>query len=112
MNILIDDHRTHLPDGTVPDIILRNATAATNFLMHWHFWAEDDALYLDHDMGPNAYADWAGSGYDVLTWLEEWKQRNPKYELPGKMIVVSDNPAGRLRMELVIGKLYGADARV
>jgi hypothetical protein len=52
MNILIDDQRTHCPDGTVPDIILRNARAATNIL------------------------------------------------------VVSDNPAGRKRMEQVIEKLY------
>lgn len=104
MNILIDDERSYLPDGSVPDIICRNYTAATNyFLKCWQFWAEDDTLYIDHDLGTE---DPNQTGYDVLTWMEQRRHLDPKYELPGKIVIVSDNPAGRQRMELVIEKLY------
>lgn len=59
-----------------------------------------DILYLDHDlMSFNQRGEM--TGYDIMCWLE----RNPEY-LPGKIELVTSNPAGRQRMQQVIDKLY------
>ena len=81
-----------------------------------------DILYLDHDLGACKDCVSKGlsvgdmltpettfyntcshekTGYDILTWLEGNKQF-----LPQKIILVTANPVGRKRMELVIEKLY------
>ena len=40
------------------------------------------------------------TGYDVLCWLEE----HPKY-IPEKIIVITQNPSAREKMNLVIKKI-------
>jgi hypothetical protein len=57
-----------------------------------------DILYLDHDLGQEDHK----TGYGIMCWLEA----NLKY-LPGDVICVSRNPAGRRDIELVANKLYG-----
>jgi hypothetical protein len=57
-----------------------------------------DKLYLDHDLGETK------TGYDVMCWLEI----NPKC-LPREIILVTSNPVGRQRMQMVIDKLYGGN---
>jgi len=60
-----------------------------------------DLLLLDHDLGDFSH-DKEKTGYDILLFLEE----NPQY-LPKGIQIVSSNPVGRQRMQVVIDKLYG-----
>lgn len=57
-----------------------------------------DVLYLDHDLAdPNP----AHTGYDVLNFLE----LNP-HLLPGRIVLVTQNPVGMEKMRKLIEKLY------
>lgn len=63
-----------------------------------------DLLYLDHDLG-GVRAEYGRTGYeltgyDIMCFLEA----NPKF-LPKHIVIVSDNPPGRARMEMVLKKL-------
>lgn len=60
-----------------------------------------DILYLDHDLGDfeNKYER---TGYHIMCFLEE----NQQY-LPKKIVIVSSNPVGRQKIQMVIDKLYG-----
>ena len=58
-------------------------------------------LYLDHDLGD---PDPSKTGYDIINFLEA----NPKL-LPGRIVLVTSNPVGRKKMQVVIDKLYGRD---
>ena len=60
-----------------------------------------DLLLLDHDLGDFNHGV-EKTGYDIMLFLEE----NPQH-LPGKIEIVSSNPIGRQRMQVVIDKLYG-----
>jgi hypothetical protein len=97
LRILLDDEKTHLPDGSVPDLIIRNYDAA---MLLWICsdidWTE---LYIDHDLGTEK------TGYDFLCEIEKADQQGE--DTPGKIVCVSNNGAGRLRMQLVIDKIYG-----
>jgi len=88
--LLIDDIRT-LPDT----VIARTFEEGMEQIRDHGPW---DVLYLDHDLGD---PDPKKTGYDVLNWLEEF----PSY-LPGKIVLVTSNPVGRLRMNVVIERLY------
>ena len=102
MKILIDDKRNVLPDGTEPDIIIRNYNSGLIFIVDWMFSTEFDTLYIDHDLGSKK------TGYDLLTTLEYARHLDlESYPLPYDIICVSDNPPGRARIEQVIEKLYG-----
>ena len=52
-----------------------------------------EVISLDHDLGEDA-----GDGYEVLQYLEAEIFRNPKYELPQKILVHSANTVARKRM--------------
>lgn len=57
-----------------------------------------DILYLDHDLGdPSPYK----TGYDIMCFLEA----NPEF-LPDSIQLVTSNPVGRQKMQVVIDKLY------
>jgi hypothetical protein len=60
-----------------------------------------DILYLDHDLGFTDAGD-EMTGYNVMCWLEA----NPQFK-PGRIEIVSSNPVGRARMQVVIDRLYG-----
>ena len=60
-------------------------------------------LYLDHDLGEE---DPRKTGYDIMCFLEE----NQRY-MPGQIIVVSSNPVGRQKMQVVIDRLYNGVER-
>jgi len=49
-------------------------------------------ISLDHDLGEDA-----GTGYDVLTFLEAEVNRNPRYRVP-KILVHTANTVARARM--------------
>lgn len=57
-------------------------------------------LSLDHDLGN----DEKGTGYDVITWLEEKVFFNPEFKLP-KIKVHSANPVAKRRMEAGVYKI-------
>lgn len=56
-------------------------------------------LYLDHDLGD---PDPRHTGYDIICWIEA----NPDMK-PDQIVLVTDNPVGRRKMQVVIDKLYG-----
>jgi hypothetical protein len=58
-----------------------------------------DILYLDHDLGD---PDPKHTGYDIMNFLEEHQEH-----LPSKIIIVSSNPVGVLKINSVIKRLYG-----
>jgi hypothetical protein len=67
---------------------------------------------LDHDLAPEHYAEeqqlpatGAKTGYDVVCWMEE----HDVWPVEG-VVVHSQNPAGRARMEQVIRRHYGGQA--
>lgn len=107
MKILIDDERKSLPDGTRPDIIIRNYRAA--LLVGWGVFEGND-VYLDHDLGS------VRTGYDWITKLEEFHHNykdaigfTTGEHLPAKIVCVSMNGPGRLRIQQVIDNLYNRD---
>lgn len=60
-----------------------------------------DTISLDHDLGDDPEA---GTGYDVLTWIEERVHTDPSYE-PPILRVHSANPPARERMERAISAI-------
>lgn len=100
MRILIDDKRDFLPDGSAPDLIVRNF--ATGMFVLDYLITDDDELYVDHDLGEENEDH---TGYRLLSILEDGVHNGTTY-LPEKVECVSDNGAGRLRIQLVIDKLY------
>jgi|SRR5712692_5919451 len=110
MKILIDDQRSILPDGTLPDVIIRTFTAANNVVLGLGFAYDNPQglggmeLYLDHDLGEEK------TGYDFICNLERElysiSDMGTDLYLPEKIVCVSDNPAGRKRIQQVIDKLY------
>lgn len=65
-----------------------------------------DELFLDHDLGDFVIGT-ERTGEHIMKFLEE----NPQY-LPGNIILVTANPVGRQRMEVIIKKLYAAKENV
>lgn len=55
------------------------------------------ALSLDHDLGPPE----AGTGYDVIRWLEE-RVALYGFQPPSLIIIHTANPSARIRMELTL----------
>lgn len=111
MKILIDDERNTLPDGSIPDIIIRNFGAAMLFWMLWDEWSwENLELYVDHDLGNPE----DGSGYDFLANIEATMASpdTKPIQLPAKIVVVSANIPGAERMEACVKSIYKMAGRV
>lgn len=87
--LLIDDLR-EIP----ADVVARTFDAGIEALKSEKF----DVLYLDHDLGDD---DPKKTGYGVMNFLEA----NPEH-LPGKIVLVTANPVGRVNMQRVIERLY------
>jgi hypothetical protein len=94
--LLIDDHRGWrevlriVPAPTDVQVIARTFGEGLAMLQQ-HRW---DELYLDHDLGDDA------TGHDVMLWLE----RRPEI-LPHRIILVTANPIGHIKMAWVIDRL-------
>lgn len=60
-----------------------------------------DTLLLDHDLA--CYADDGEelTGYKIMLFLEE----HPEY-LPKRIVLVTSNPVGRDKMQVVVDKLF------
>jgi hypothetical protein len=94
--LLIDDMR-NLP----ADKVARSYKDGIDALTNEGPW---DLLLLDHDLG--SYDEWGRekTGYDIICFLEA----NPGLK-PKSIRIVSSNPVGRQRMQVVIDKLYGGE---
>lgn len=100
--LLIDDTRTvdfieRRYDAT-PTTIARNFAEGINALKNG---GPFDLLLLDHDLASYDEEGNELTGYKIMLFLEE----HPEY-LPGQIVVVSSNPVGRDKMQVVIDKLY------
>jgi hypothetical protein len=110
LRILVDDEKTDLPDGSSPDIILRNYGIAADWLVN--YWCSEtydrsrDELYLDHDLGEKLIEN---TGYKLICAIEEAVFYG--MTLPRRIVCVSNNPAGRARIQQVIAKLYRENNR-
>ena len=89
--LLIDDLR-----DIKADVIARTFDEGINALTND---GPFDILYLDHDLGDPTPSK---TGYDVMCFLEANLELLPK-----KIVLVTSNPVGRQKMQVVIDKLYG-----
>lgn len=60
-----------------------------------------DVVSLDHDLGPPE----AGTGYDVLCWLEQQIAAGDWRTVVPELLIHSANPVGRQRMLAAISKI-------
>ena len=90
--LLIDDIR-----NLEADVIVRNYDEGINELIFNGPW---DLLLLDHDLASYDEDGVEKTGYDIMCYLEE----HPSL-VPNKIVCVSDNPVGRVRIETVVNKL-------
>jgi hypothetical protein len=97
MKVFLDDQRD-TPDGWVrtywPDEVI--ALLQTGQVTH---------LSLDHDLGDDA----RGTGYDVLTWLEQ-KAFDGGLPIP-EIAIHSANAAAHQRMLAAVGSIHRLQAR-
>lgn len=103
--LLIDDTRMEDAPNIMRriDLIARNFISGKDALVKMGPW---DLLLLDHDLNSFDPTGREWTGYDIMRLLEDF----PEY-LPGKIEIVSSNPVGRQRMQVVIDKLYKKDGR-
>lgn len=92
MKVFLDDERA-TPIGWV-------RTYWPNEVIDLLIKGEVSELSLDHDLGD----DERGTGYDVLTWLEEQVVINGA--VPPILRVHSANSSARLKMEAAISSIY------
>ena len=102
MKLLIDDKRDMLAEHI--DVIARNALIGIAILEHIYV----NTLYLDHDLGHmgticlNMVDELEATGYGVLLWLEMPDNADRR---PETIILVTDNPVGRAKMELALSSI-------
>ena len=90
--LLIDDQR-NLPADRIARTYREGIAALAE--QRW------DILLLDHDLGDFSGPDGRElTGYDIACWLEE----NPQH-LPDRVEILTNNPAGRRRIELALGRI-------
>jgi hypothetical protein len=89
--LLIDDMR-NIP----ADRIARTFDDGIEALTNGGPW---DTLFLDHDLGEE---DPKKTGYGIICFLEENQNLLPK-----EIVLVTSNPVGRQKMQMVIDRLYG-----
>ena len=92
MKVFLDDERA-APEGWTPVRWPEEAIALLET-------GEVDAISLDHDLGDDVTY---GTGYDVLTWVEEQVALNG-FEPPA-IRIHSANVVGRARMEQAIASI-------
>ena len=66
-----------------------------------------DCLYLDHDLNAikNSWInDREATGYDIVCFLEEHPDLRP-----AKVVLVTSNPTGRLKMVAGLKRIYGPE---
>jgi hypothetical protein len=96
--LMIDDVRS-IPSSVVADVkmVVRTYDQGVSALED----KEWDLLYLDHDLGDFDEEGREWTGYDIMIWLGENKDRLPK-----AISCVSANPVGVRNIEAAIKELY------
>lgn len=61
-----------------------------------------DILLLDHDLGCYDEEGSELTGYKIIVFIES----HPEYR-PNQIVLVTSNPVGRAKMQVVIDKIYG-----
>jgi len=97
-NLWIDDERP-APEGWVH---LKDAATAICWLAI--NLDRTEHISFDHDLGPPE----AGTGYDIVCWLEEQVMTNLTITDVPRLSVHSANPVGRGRMEAAINNIERA----
>lgn len=92
--IYLDDERP-CPAGWIPAKTAAEAIALLSA-------GGVDVISLDHDLGPPE----AGTGYDVICWIEERVFTDPTYEAP-EIDIHTANPAARVKMVLAKKRIDG-----
>ena len=98
VSVFLDDIRP------APKGFLRTYTVRETIALIKELQAEGDVidvLSLDNDLGEGE-----SEGYKVLDWLEEEFFTDGSFVLPNRIVVHSSNPSARMRMEMVIDRLY------
>lgn len=95
--LYLDDERPCPPGWT----LAKTAAEAINILCGGRV----THVSLDHDLGPAE----AGTGYDVMVWLEEQAHTNPAFEVPSISIHTA-NPGARVKMIAALGSIRMARA--
>ena len=93
MLIWVDDER----DVPSPGWVLARTAELAIGLLNSHE-GNIQTLSLDHDLGPPE----AGTGYDVIKWVEEWVFTDPNYHPPKHIQCHSSNASGRININLAI----------
>jgi len=97
LKLFLDDVRS-IPES---DFLLFRPK--TDMGMFYHLAKHADLISFDHDFGD----DVSFNGYDVICRLEEQVHKSYIWhEGAPELIVHSDNPAGRARMEQAIQSIY------
>lgn len=86
--LLIDDCR-----NLNVDVVAKTFSSGLELIRSYQW----DEIYLDHDLGD---PDPRHTGYDLLCFMES----SPEY-LPKKIILVTSNPVGIQKMNVVINRL-------
>ena len=97
MQVLLIDDLREIPGVTYVARTFDDGIAALRDDGPW------DLLLLDHDLGEE---DPRHTGYNVLCWLEELAEY-----LPRRIELVTANPVGRGKMEVVIERMYEMQSR-
>lgn len=109
--ILDDDRDFDEPDNLEKAGRIRIPAFKRKFIGHNVVWVQTateaiaalanedwDALFLDHDLGGEAYVQSGpGTGYEVAVWLEQHPDRKPP-----QIFLHSLNPAGRDNMKAAL----------
>lgn len=93
-NIWLDDVRKE-PDGWLRSKTARGCILRLSLLNM--AGTRCDTLSLDHDLGEGLDV---GNGYDVISWIEVQQRTNPKFVPPRKIVLHTQNPVAKARMEL------------
>lgn len=89
--LLIDDIR-----DIQADVVCRTYEAGVSALRNLGPFS---VLYLDHDLGDD---DVAKTGYAIMNFLEDNQELKPD-----EIVLVTSNPVGRKRMQVVVERIYG-----
>lgn len=92
MKLFLDDVREPAPLGFIGYTVVKTYEEAIELLKT----GKVEKASLDHDLGTEK------TGYDVICWMEE----NNVWPRNG-VIVHSQNPVGKQKMEVVVKKHYG-----
>jgi hypothetical protein len=91
INVWLDDERP-APEGWLHFKTARLCIAALDMLRHSSKIIE--SISLDHDLGPPD----AGTGYDVICWIEKMLATDESYVPPKNIDVHTQNASARVKM--------------